>query len=115
MGNKTLWLLDEGHCFRDQLVKFCQLKAAKTSQTTRYKGKTYRVYALSWSKVSGIDGYQVKRTVDKSSTSTFKPSKTSERYAWPKGKTVKVQVRTYKKAGSKKHYSAWKTISVKVK
>lgn len=92
-----------------------KLKAAKTSQTTTYKGKTYRVYALSWSKVSGIDGYQVKRTVDKSSTSTFKPSKTSERYAWPKGKTVKVQVRTYKKAGSKKHYSAWKTISVKVK
>ena len=92
-----------------------KLKAAKTSQTTTYKGKSYRVYALSWSKVSGIDGYQVKRTVDKSSTSTFKPSKTSERYAWPKGKTVKVQVRTYKKAGSKKHYSAWKTISVKVK
>ena len=92
-----------------------KLKAAKTSQTTKYKGKAYRVYKLSWSKVSGIDGYQVKRTVDKSSTSTFKPSKTSERYAWPKGKTVKVQVRTYKKAGSKKHYSAWKTISVKVK
>lgn len=28
-----LWLLDEGHCFRDQLVRFCQLKAAQASQT----------------------------------------------------------------------------------
>lgn len=27
-----LWLLDEGHCFRDQLVKFCQLKAATKSK-----------------------------------------------------------------------------------
>ena len=27
-----LWLLDEGHCFRDQLVKYCQLKAANTSK-----------------------------------------------------------------------------------
>lgn len=27
-----LWLLDEGHCFRDQLIRFCQLKAAKASQ-----------------------------------------------------------------------------------
>lgn len=92
-----------------------KLKAAKTSQTTKYKGKTYRVYALSWSKVSGIDGYQVKRTVDKSATSTFKPSVTSARYAWEKGKTVKVQIRTYKKAAGKKLYSDWKTISVKAK
>lgn len=29
-----LWLLDEGHCFRDQLVRFCQLKAAQASQAT---------------------------------------------------------------------------------
>ena len=91
------------------------LKATKTSQTTKYKGKTYRVYKLSWSKVSNIDGYQVKRTIDKSSTSSFKPSVTSVRYAWEKGKTVKVQIRTFKKSGSKKYYSDWRTISVKVR
>lgn len=34
LGNKTLWLLDEGHCFRDQLVKFCNLKGARKSKTT---------------------------------------------------------------------------------
>ena len=33
LSNEFLWLLHEGHCFRDQLVKFCQLKAAKTSQS----------------------------------------------------------------------------------
>ena len=27
-----LWLLDEGHCFRDQLVKLCSLKAATQSK-----------------------------------------------------------------------------------
>ena len=27
-----LWLLDEGHCFRDQLVRFCQMEAVKVSQ-----------------------------------------------------------------------------------
>ena len=33
LSNELLWLRDEGHCFRDQLVKYCQLKAAKTSQS----------------------------------------------------------------------------------
>lgn len=32
--SNQLWLLDEGHCFRDQLVKFCQLKPAQNSQLT---------------------------------------------------------------------------------
>ena len=29
---ERLWLLDEGHCFRDQLVRFCQMEAVKVSQ-----------------------------------------------------------------------------------
>lgn len=32
LKGEYLWMLDEGHCFRDQLVKFCQLKEAKQSQ-----------------------------------------------------------------------------------
>ena len=32
LKDEYLWLLDEGHCFRDQLVKFCQLKAASHSK-----------------------------------------------------------------------------------
>ena len=34
LNNEFLWLLDEGHCFRDQLVKFCQLKSADSSKKT---------------------------------------------------------------------------------
>lgn len=34
LNNEFIWLLDEGHCFRDQLVKFCDLKEARTSKTT---------------------------------------------------------------------------------
>lgn len=30
--DEPLWLLDEGHCFRDQLVKFCNLKSARQSK-----------------------------------------------------------------------------------
>lgn len=32
LAGEYLWLLDEGHCFRDQLVKFCQLKSAIRSK-----------------------------------------------------------------------------------
>ena len=32
LNSEYLWLLDEGHCFREQLVKFCQLKAASASK-----------------------------------------------------------------------------------
>ena len=30
--SRELWLLDEGHCFRDQMVRFCQMKSSQTSQ-----------------------------------------------------------------------------------
>ena len=32
LTGEYLWLLDEGHCFRDQLVKFCDLKAASAAK-----------------------------------------------------------------------------------
>lgn len=38
LSNELLWMLDEGHCFRDQLVKFCQLKSAQASQLTYHLG-----------------------------------------------------------------------------
>ena len=31
-------MLDEGHCFRDQLERFCQLKAARASQLAYHLG-----------------------------------------------------------------------------
>jgi LysR family hydrogen peroxide-inducible transcriptional activator len=32
LASEQLWLLDEGHCFRDQMLRFCQLQSAKVSQ-----------------------------------------------------------------------------------
>lgn len=34
LADEALWLLDEGHCFRDQLVKFCSLKSATAPRRT---------------------------------------------------------------------------------
>ncbi len=34
LQNHQVWLLDEGHCFRDQMVKYCQIKSAQDSQMT---------------------------------------------------------------------------------
>ncbi len=34
LNNEFLWMLDEGHCFRDQLVKFCDLKSARATKYT---------------------------------------------------------------------------------
>ncbi|MBQ8772867.1 MAG: hydrogen peroxide-inducible genes activator, partial [Muribaculaceae bacterium] len=32
LTGQMLWLLDEGHCFRDQMVKFCSIKSARDSK-----------------------------------------------------------------------------------
>lgn len=34
VNGERLWLLDEGHCFRDQLMRFCQLESVKNCQLT---------------------------------------------------------------------------------
>lgn len=36
VNSERLWLLDEGHCFRNQLLRFCQLESVKLNQM-RYK------------------------------------------------------------------------------
>lgn len=32
ISDERLWLLDEGHCFRDQLMRFCQMEKVKLRQ-----------------------------------------------------------------------------------
>ncbi len=32
ISDEHLWLLDEGHCFRDQLLRFCQMEKVKVRQ-----------------------------------------------------------------------------------
>lgn len=34
ISGERLWLLDEGHCFRDQLIRFCQMEKVKLRQTS---------------------------------------------------------------------------------
>lgn len=34
INDERLWLLDEGHCFRDQLVRFCQMEKVKIHQAS---------------------------------------------------------------------------------
>lgn len=34
LADEFLWLLGEGHCFRDQMMKFCELQGAVNSTTT---------------------------------------------------------------------------------
>ena len=38
LANELLWMLDQGHCFRDQFVKFCHFKSAQASQQTYQLG-----------------------------------------------------------------------------
>lgn len=38
LSGELLWLLDEGHCFRDQMVRFCSIKSAQASQLTYQLG-----------------------------------------------------------------------------
>ncbi|SEG01302.1 hydrogen peroxide-inducible genes activator [Parabacteroides chinchillae] len=34
ISDEHLWLLDEGHCFRDQLMRFCQMEKVKLRQAS---------------------------------------------------------------------------------
>ena len=38
VSGTRLWLLDEGHCFRDQLMRFCQMETVKSNQMTYQLG-----------------------------------------------------------------------------
>lgn len=38
INGERLWLLDEGHCFRDQLVRFCQIEKVKIRQAAYHLG-----------------------------------------------------------------------------
>ncbi len=78
----------------------------------------------SWSKVSGVGGYQIQRSTKSSfkgaSTTTLSSRTTSKKYTkLTKGKIYYVRIRSYKNikvnGKSKKVYSAWKTAKIKCK
>ncbi|MBQ4344420.1 MAG: hydrogen peroxide-inducible genes activator [Muribaculaceae bacterium] len=66
LADQELWLLDEGHCFRDQLVKFCQIKSAQASQLTYNLGsmETFMRMVESGKGVTFIPGLAVSQLSD---------------------------------------------------
>ncbi len=38
VSSENLWLLDEGHCFRDQLLRFCELRRSAPNRYSYKKG-----------------------------------------------------------------------------
>ena len=90
------------------LPKTTSLKASKTSSK----------FNLSWSKISGIDGYQIQYSTDGGSTfkkaGSVSSSKTSTSLSLDTGRKHVFRIRTYKKVGKNIYYSAWSdTVTVK--
>lgn len=93
----------------------CFLSTPAISKVTNSAAKQATV---TWKQNAKATGYQVKYTTDgKSKTVSVGDAKTAQKVVngLSKGKTYKVQVRTCKKIGSTKYYSAWSAAkSVKI-
>ena len=50
ISDEHLWLLDEGHCFRDQLMRFCQMEKVKLRQAA-YRLEAWR-HSCEWWKAA---------------------------------------------------------------
>lgn len=63
---ERLWLLDEGHCFRDQLMRFCQMEAVKVSQMAYHLGsmETFMRMVESGKGITFIPGLAVTQLTD---------------------------------------------------
>ncbi|MDD6603968.1 MAG: fibronectin type III domain-containing protein [Eubacteriales bacterium] len=94
--------------------KIPALKLTTTSKTVK----------ASWTKVSGVSGYEIQRSTKSSfsgaSTTKLSSSTVSKKYTGlTKGKTYYVRIRSYKniKVNGKtvKAYSSWKTLKIKCK
>ncbi|MCD8318373.1 MAG: hydrogen peroxide-inducible genes activator [Paraprevotella sp.] len=61
LSGEQLWLLDEGHCFRDQLVRFCHLKSAQASQMAYHLGsmETFMLMVEGGRRITFIPGLAV--------------------------------------------------------
>lgn len=63
---ERLWLLDEGHCFRDQLVRFCQMDAVKLNQMAYHLGsmETFMRMVESGKGITFIPGLAVSQLTE---------------------------------------------------
>lgn len=68
---------------------------------------------VSWSKASGVSGYQVSSSASNSSTriiSTTSSKVSSKTFSATKGKTYYIKVRAYKTVNGKKTYGSWSSV-----
>lgn len=66
INGERLWLLDEGHCFRDQLMRFCQLEKVKIHQAAYRLGsmETFMRMVESGNGITFIPELAVKQLSD---------------------------------------------------
>ena len=99
-------------------TKTLTFKIVPKATTIKKASKTSSKFNLSWSKVSGISGYQIQYSTDGGSTfkngGTVSASKTSCSLSLNTNKKHIFRIRTYKTVNGTKYYSAWsKTVTVK--
>lgn len=107
VGTATITINGKGNYVGSKKVTFkINPKGTKSISLTK-SGSGFKV---KWSKVSGVTGYQVKyTTASKSKTVKVKGANTKSKVIkkLKKGKTYKVQVRSYKTVKGKTYYSSW--------
>lgn len=93
------------------------LKGSKLKSVKNVKGKKIKG---TWTKVSGVDGYQFQYCLNKHFLNhkviDAKKKLTKTTGKLKKGKKYYVRVRTYKKVGNKRYFSVWskyKTVTIK--
>lgn len=75
-------------------------------------------YTITWNKVSGASGYQVKVSTKEGTWSSYRYVLTKKRSYTEAGSTVeksKARVRAYKVVNGKKQYGSWSKTKVSVK
>lgn len=86
-----------------------QAKTINRKTTVTLKSRTKTKANISWKKIKGMSGYQV-RIVSNSKTVNADKKKTSAAITLKSTSTAAVKVRGYKKSGKKKTYTKWSNV-----
>lgn len=86
-----------------------QAKTINRKTVVTLKSRTKTKANISWKKIKGISGYQV-RIVSNSKTVNADKKKTSAAITLKSTSTAAVKVRGYKKSGKKKTYTKWSKV-----
>ena len=114
IGTATITVTMKGRYTGTKTLKFKIVPAATKLKASKSGGK----FNLSWSKVSGVDGYQIYYSTNGGSTyksaGNVSGSKTSAKLSLDTSKKHVFKIRAYKKVNGTKYYGAWSdTVTVK--